>query len=290
MVQQEPYKVSDLRFQCKRDTPQVWEGFDQHYELEINFVESGSFTLLHGGSLVTLSEGEGVAFWAARPHQIIEVAPETWFFYLHIPLCWFLEWAVPSCFRADVLEGKILRADLSGSLPLEKALFLRWDKDLLLGSPPLLEVVKAETQAWLYRFSLRVSCRDLAKENHAISAHDSALPANNKVVQMVRYIAENYLEPILVKDVAAAVHVNPNYASTVFKQHGGVTIMEYVTQLRVSHAQLLLATTNENVTDIVYESGFGSASQFYKAFRHSCGQSPGSYRTQIRASTRAGNG
>jgi AraC-like DNA-binding protein len=55
-------------------------------------------------------------------------------------------------------------------------------------------------------------------------------------------------------------------------------LISYVTQHRISHAQRLLATTAQTVTEIAFESGFLSISRFNDAFRRACGCSPREYR------------
>jgi hypothetical protein len=67
----------------------------------------------------------------------------------------------------------------------------------------------------------------------------------------------------------------------VFKSVFGMSIVEYITRHRVSHAQRLLVLTEAGVLDIALEAGFGSASQFYTAFERLCGQTPSEYRAVL---------
>jgi transcriptional regulator GlxA family with amidase domain len=60
------------------------------------------------------------------------------------------------------------------------------------------------------------------------------------------------------------------------------TLIDYLTQHRVSHAQRLLATTDRKIVHVALESGFGSISRFNDAFRRGCGCSPREYRQQHR--------
>jgi transcriptional regulator GlxA family with amidase domain len=69
---------------------------------------------------------------------------------------------------------------------------------------------------------------------------------------------------------------------TIFREAFGVGIVDYVTQHRVAHAQQLLATGDLNVLDVAMQSGFGSASRFYEAFKQVCGTTPLAYRRELR--------
>lgn len=64
----------------------------------------------------------------------------------------------------------------------------------------------------------------------------------------------------------------------VFRDVTGVTPHRYVLELRASYAARLLADTPMPVTDICFESGFGSVPSFYGAFRAAYGMTPGAYR------------
>ena len=72
--------------------------------------------------------------------------------------------------------------------------------------------------------------------------------------------------------------LHPNYAMNLFQKTFGTTLINYLTQHRVSHAQRLLATTDQTITDIAFNSGFNSISRFNDAFRRACGCSPREYR------------
>ena len=100
----------------------------------------------------------------------------------------------------------------------------------------------------------------------------------NKVEQMACFIAQNYTEKLTVQQIGEFVKLHPNYAMNLFQKTFGSTLINYLTQHRISHAQRLLATTTQTVTEIAFQSGFLSISRFNEAFRRACGCSPREYR------------
>jgi hypothetical protein len=50
-----------------------------HGELEINFVYEGALRYFMGGRFVEVPAGSFSVFWAAMPHQLVEVEPNTEF-------------------------------------------------------------------------------------------------------------------------------------------------------------------------------------------------------------------
>ena len=113
-------------------------------------------------------------------------------------------------------------------------------------------------------------------------ARRRAAPASKAAV-IARFVASHFTEPLSIDAVAHHSHVHPHYAMAVFKEAFGVGIIEYATQHRIAHAQQLLATTDLSVLDIALQSGFGSASRFYEAFKQVCGVTPLAYRRELRA-------
>ena len=95
---------------------------------------------------------------------------------------------------------------------------------------------------------------------------------------MACLIAQRYTEALTVDDIGQAVGLHPNYAMSLFKKAFGTTLIEYLTHHRVSHAQRLLATTDEKIVEVAFDSGFNSISRFNEAFRRACGCSPRDYR------------
>ena len=57
-----------------------------------------------------------------------------------------------------------------------------------------------------------------------------------------------------------------------------MTMLEYITRQRVSHAQRLLATTDRGVLNVMQECGFTSPTRFYAVFLRFAGSTPGDYR------------
>jgi transcriptional regulator GlxA family with amidase domain len=66
----------------------------------------------------------------------------------------------------------------------------------------------------------------------------------------------------------------------LFRRECGLAIWQYLTRLRVSHAQVELLCTDKTVLSIALDAGFGSLARFYAAFQKECGLAPGEYRKQ----------
>jgi AraC-like DNA-binding protein len=101
-------------------------------------------------------------------------------------------------------------------------------------------------------------------------------------VAMARaYIVQHLDENLTLPRVAEAVNTSSFYFSRMFKQVTGHTFTEYLAMARIERAKKLMRDNNKNITQIAYESGFQSLSQFNRVFRKVQNEAPGTFRKRI---------
>jgi len=76
--------------------------------------------------------------------------------------------------------------------------------------------------------------------------------------------------------------VSPGHLCRTMREYYAMTPTEFVTALRLRHAEVLLATTSEPLTSIAYRCGFSSPSYFSKCFHATQGVSPRDFRRRAR--------
>lgn len=103
----------------------------------------------------------------------------------------------------------------------------------------------------------------------------SKLQAYNKATE---YILANFTKKITLKDVADFVNLSTFHFCRLFKQFSGKTFIEYVTDLRLSHAESMLISEKEKIIDIAEKSGFGSVKTFNQLFKKKHSMSPVEFR------------
>ncbi|WP_219836994.1 response regulator [Paenibacillus sp. R14(2021)] len=106
---------------------------------------------------------------------------------------------------------------------------------------------------------------------------------HDPIEKVIRYVNQHYQEPLSLTQVAEQVYLNPAYLSTLFKQRTGRSLVEYWTELRVSEAKKRLVASNEKVTIIAENTGFGNIRHFNRVFKSVTGLAPIDYREQARA-------
>lgn len=267
-------------FRCWSGTPSVMSVAHRHDDIEVNVVVGGALVYLFGGRTVRIGVGQMGAFWAVMPHQLVHADPGSVSHWLTIPISMFLGWSFPDAARSSLLAVRPLIGPAGTGGDVEDTAFARWSGDLASGSDERRSVAALEMQARLRRLALAAH-RPPGEESDDVEAGSS--PAMVHAASMARFVAQHYADPIGPVDIAAAVHLHPHYAMTVFRQVVGTTLGRYLSDCRVAQAQRLLLGTDLPVTEVAVRSGFTSSSRFFAAFAQVCGTSPGAYRRQAMA-------
>ena len=99
---------------------------------------------------------------------------------------------------------------------------------------------------------------------------------------ILTWIEQHAHRDMSLHEIADYAAVSIRTLNRRFQAETGQTPMQWVTGVRVRHAQQLLETTDLGVETIGYRVGFGSAANFRDQFRHLVGVSPRRYRETFR--------
>ena len=114
--------------------------------------------------------------------------------------------------------------------------------------------------------------------NKSISYVEEVAKSQTVIERVKTYIKENYNNDITRDDIANYVFLNPDYLSRIFKKATGLSLSEYLTELRIEKAMILLATTNIQISSIADEVGYNNMNYFSKIFKKTTGNTPVEHR------------
>lgn len=118
------------------------------------------------------------------------------------------------------------------------------------------------------------------KKLNAQSNHGSIVES---VHQYVRAHLDD--EALNRSKIAAEIHLNPDYLSSVFREKSGQPLSLFIAKERIGKAKKLLITTDLPIKDIYIRTGFSDISYFSKQFKHFVGVTPQQYRKSVFSST-----
>lgn len=108
---------------------------------------------------------------------------------------------------------------------------------------------------------------------------DTFLFSNNQIVQSAaEIINREYASNITLEELSSRLHVSKGYLSTLFKEETTISIMQYITLLRMNRAEHLLRHTSMKVNEIAEAVGYHDSSYFGLQFKKFYGISPFQYR------------
>jgi AraC-like DNA-binding protein len=271
---------------CERWTSVPMERPDRHNEIELNLLLNGTLTYLFGGARVTIRAESLSAFWAAIPHQVLgpnAVRTEAEYYVVTIPLTGFLQLKLPDRLVQPILQGQFVCEPDEEQFPSDCQRFEQWVQDLGADEPDRRRAAFLEMEARLLRLARRLPPHEPGFHKARVRPATLNESRLTKAEQMARHIAQHYTDPLSVEKISRSVGLHPGYAMTLFQKTFGMTLVEYTTQHRLSHAQRLLVTTDEKILTIALESGFGSLSRFNDAFKQAVGCTPRQHRKSHQA-------
>ncbi len=105
--------------------------------------------------------------------------------------------------------------------------------------------------------------------------------ASTRIRTAVDYINAEYQRPISLQEIADTCHFSPNAFCRWFKQNMGLTFVDYLNKVRLTHVCQLLTSTDLPINQIAVQAGFDNISTLNRLFQAKLGTSPGKYRNQL---------
>jgi AraC-like DNA-binding protein len=105
----------------------------------------------------------------------------------------------------------------------------------------------------------------------------------DRINKVYAYVIEHYTQDIHLETAAHLTNMTETAFCRYFKKITKKTFLDLVTEFRIKHACNLLNSTDKQVAEVCFESGFGNISHFNKQFKVVTGYSPLNYRKMFLA-------
>lgn len=111
--------------------------------------------------------------------------------------------------------------------------------------------------------------------------YQSTYDPNQEVIKEVKNILENeYDKPWTLQKLSKRIGFSSYHLHRLFKKKAGISPKQYLNQIRIEQAKLLLLQGEKNNTEICFLVGFNDTSHFYRVFRKVTGLSPLDFKHQ----------
>jgi AraC family transcriptional regulator, melibiose operon regulatory protein len=256
--------------------PQIMDTPHWHGHVEINFIKGAALTYDFDGREVIVPDGAAALFWAGVPHRATAITPSSHaapeLTNIYLPLDAFLLMPHIKALQQAVLSGGVARLPTNTLDPSRIAL---WREDLTKGGE-----FRAIMQMELNAAFRRANAAPVFLAAPRVSGSDDGpSPANIRhVVAMVRVVMENIGKPMANADVTAVTGLHTNHALALFSKVMRIPLKRFIIRMRLARARALLAESDLPAATIAAQSGFGSLSQFFGAFKAAYGETPNAAR------------
>ncbi|GHA87188.1 helix-turn-helix domain-containing protein [Modicisalibacter luteus] len=123
---------------------------------------------------------------------------------------------------------------------------------------------------------------ELAHSSYSVLGGRERLVAQDTAPKRLRRIldilAERYREPISIDTLSEVANLSPRSLHRLFTRHMGIGVRDYLVELRLREACILLVESDWPVYVIAEQAGFLNLSNFNRCFRQRRGMTPRDYR------------
>lgn len=235
-----------------------------HNHLEIVYVYSGMQTIEIDGSAYLVSEGEAVLIFPDIVHRYSVNTDHT------------------ANFLLIIVEPRVLGGNFSHMSNFQPVIPVIPKQNIHEDAVFALSRIKKRDKlvvqlGWIYIIlSHLLQCIELD--------HRKRTPVPDMCKKLIDYMAEHFTEPMTLDTLASEFCVSKFYISRIFSEKIKMNFNQYLSSLRAEYASRLIRTTNDSLTDICYNAGFGSQRTFNRVFHSVYGLSPKEYRNQSQIS------
>lgn len=264
----------------ERDEPYFKAPFHYHPEMELVYIKEGYGKRIIGDKLESFVAGDMVFIGSNLPH--VWLNNETFykgFTYLKAKaiVVYFNKGLFSQNFYEQKENGRLTElfeqasrglkiAGKSRQLIAEKMekLVRKKGVDRLIG---ILEILKILSSSKEVEFIVHEGY-----DGHTLRTK------TDRLADVYRYIINNYYKDISLEEISGIANLTPTAFCRLFKQRTSRHFTEYLNEVRISNACKFLQETSLNISEIAFQCGYKTLSNFNKSFKKTTGLSPKEYR------------
>ncbi len=105
----------------------------------------------------------------------------------------------------------------------------------------------------------------------------------DRMGQVYEYVMQNFHSKVSLEEAAQISNLSVSAFSRYFKSRVNKSFSDFLTEVRIAHACKLLNESDLNISEISYECGFFTLSNFNKLFRERMKKTPMEYRKEYKS-------
>ncbi|WJS95850.1 AraC family transcriptional regulator [Flavobacterium johnsoniae] len=106
----------------------------------------------------------------------------------------------------------------------------------------------------------------------------------DRLSEVFQYVNKNYKKNISLEEIAAVANMTRTSFCRMFRAKTKKNFVDYLHEIRISNACKLLLETDKSMSEIAYECGYKTASNFNKLFKKVKGITPSDFKNNAKVS------
>ncbi|GGG83271.1 response regulator transcription factor [Paenibacillus radicis (ex Gao et al. 2016)] len=139
-------------------------------------------------------------------------------------------------------------------------------------------------QEWLHpilssqtRQELQAAFAVIARQLSSIRPESNPVPYSMIVQKTIRILQERYQDGVTLEEIAAELHITPEYLSGLFTREAGRNFTAFLKEHRIRKAKELLLESGLKMFEIAQQVGYPDPKYFSRVFKEMTGLSPAEY-------------
>ena len=116
---------------------------------------------------------------------------------------------------------------------------------------------------------------------YMIGDKETTTSTHHTVNKVVKYIDKEIEAPMTVDGLAQMFEVSTSHLSRIFREHTGITLVEYINIKKVEESQYHLRFSEEKISDISNYFNFCNQSYYTRIFKKYTGETPRRFRNNL---------
>jgi len=134
----------------------------------------------------------------------------------------------------------------------------------------------------LYKLSHAATYKELSRIGFSVAFDSGQIGRINAILN---HIFTRFSD-VSLESLAEKFFMTPASFSRYFKKHTGKTYMDVLKEIRLGHAERMLADSDENIARICFDCGYNNLANFNRQFKAALKKSPRDYRSSYRNLTK----
>ncbi len=244
-----------------------------HTSMEIYLIRSGSCSMDIGDTTIHCSEGDFLMIFPNVLHSFyITGDKECTFYHIHFFTNFFTRILPREDSPVNLIHALMFACS---SWHRQKA-----DEDLR-------ELVASAVSLWQSGSSRdsEINARLLCMLLHILNTYNTDNKASSQPVYQEKYVSfalnyieKNYMNKILLEDIAKELHISSRYLGRLFSKYMNISPANYINIYRINKAIEIMESTTMTLTEIAGRIGLKDSQHFSRLFAHIIGMTPSNYR------------